>query len=184
VGQINNTTNTADPLILLLVQDGATNQCRASGVKFVQVQLALDFSNSNTIQGASNKVLCGEYYIQLPQSRLQLTNTVGNQYRLTTYTGLADLCTPSAEEVRHQILDVAHQDGPFDLLAPAFNISLCQTDSLSIYGELKMLVVFLASDTIHNQLFSVLVPGYLVQPQTFLDHIWQSYIDANVHLIG
>ncbi len=169
--QINNTTDAADPSILYSVQGSAANQSRASSMKIEQVHLTLNFSNLNTIQLAFNMVFCGKYYMQLPQSTVQLTNTIGNQYCLTTFTGAANLCTLSAEEVQHQILDITHQDSPFDLLAPAFNLSSCQMDSLSIYGELKTLVVLLASDTIHSQLFSVLVPGYLVEPQTVLDHI-------------
>ncbi len=34
-------------------------------------------------------------------------------------------------------------------------------------------------DTIHEQLFSVLVPGYSIEPHPVLDHIWQSYTDAD-----
>ena len=48
------------------MQDGATNACRSSGVKFVRVQLALDYADLNRIDPAPNCVLRGEYYIQLP----------------------------------------------------------------------------------------------------------------------
>jgi hypothetical protein len=41
------------------------------------------------------------------------------------------------------------------------------------------MVVHLALDTIHNTLFMVLVPSYSIEPQHVLDHIWQSYVDAN-----
>ncbi len=100
-------------------------------MKFARVQLALNF-DLNIIQGATNMVHCGEYYIQLPQLAGQLTNATGNQYRLTTSTGPADLRTLSAAEEKHQVLDVTHQDGPYDLLAPAFNLLSCQMDSSSI----------------------------------------------------
>ncbi len=46
-----------------------------------------------------------------------------------------------------------------------------------MYGNLKTLVVKLTSDTVHEQLFSVLVPGYSMEPHSVLEHIWQSYID-------
>jgi hypothetical protein len=46
-----------------------------------------------------------------------------------------------------------------------------------VYGNLKTLVVKLASDTVHEQLFSVLVPGYSMEPHSVLEHIWQSYVD-------
>jgi hypothetical protein len=41
------------------------------------------------------------------------------------------------------------------------------------------MVVRLASNTIHNTLFTVLVPGYSIKPQQVLDHIWQSYVNAD-----
>jgi hypothetical protein len=74
---------------------------------------------------------------------------------------------------------VAYQDSPYNLVAPSFNLTLCRTNSTGIYGKLKLIVVRLASDTIHNTLFRVLVPGYSIEPQHILDHIWQSYVDAN-----
>jgi hypothetical protein len=46
-------------------------------------------------------------------------------------------------------------------------------------GELKLMVVRLAFDTIHHSLFMVLVPGYLIELQNVLNHIWQSHVDAN-----
>ena len=42
---INNTTTAAGASILLPAQDGAANACRAPGVKFVRVQLALDYAD-------------------------------------------------------------------------------------------------------------------------------------------
>ncbi len=45
--QINNPVTAADPAILLSVQNGAANACRSSGVKFIRVQLALDYANLN-----------------------------------------------------------------------------------------------------------------------------------------
>jgi hypothetical protein len=66
---------------------------------------------------------------------------------------------------------VAYQDGPYNLLAPSFYLMPCRTDSTGIYDELKLMVVRLASDTIHNTLFMVLVPGYSIEPQHILDHI-------------
>ncbi len=124
---INNTTVAGDPAVLLPVQDGAQHQCRSSGVKFICVQLDLNFADLNTIQGATNTVLQGEYYLQLPQAMVQLTNAAGNQYNLSTFHGSKDICTLLADKVRRQILNIAHQDGPFKLLAPMFNLSSCCT---------------------------------------------------------
>jgi hypothetical protein len=85
----------------------------------------------------------------------------------------------STTDVQWEILDITHQDGPFDLLAPSFNLSSCRTNSTAVYGELKSLVVRLASDTIHEAMFMVLIPGYSIEPHNVLDHIWQCYFDAS-----
>jgi hypothetical protein len=72
---------------------------------------------------------------------------------LTSWLGPADLRTMSAAAVQRDILGYTHQDGPYDLLAPSFNLTSCRMDSTAVYGELKSLVVRLASDTIHQMMF-------------------------------
>ncbi len=176
---INNTTTAADASILLPAQDRAANACRAPGVKFVRVQLALDYADLNRIDPAPNTVLRGEYYIQLLQDTVNLTNAAGNAYHLTTFTGPADLRTLSINDVKCTILDATHLDAPYNLLKPVFNLTSCRTNSTVIYGKLKSQVVCLASATIHQQLFEVLVPGYSLEPHNVLNLIWQSYIDAD-----
>ncbi len=85
----------------------------------------------------------------------------------------------STTNVQREILDITHQDGPFDLLAPSFKLLSCRTDSTAMYGELKLLVVRLTSNTIILTMFMVLVPGYLIESHNVLDHIWQCYLDTN-----
>jgi hypothetical protein len=139
--------------------------------------VAVDYANLNRINPAPNTTLLGEYYIQPPQDSIGLQNAAGNAYCLTTFTGAVDLHMSSINDIRHDILGATHQDGPFNLLEPSFNLTSCRTNSTVIYGKLKSQVVCLASNTIHQQLFKVLVPGYLMEPHNVLDHIWQSYID-------
>ena len=50
-------------------------------------------------------------------------------------------------------------------------------DSKEVYGKLKSSVVRLASKTIHQTLFMVLVLGYSIKPQNVLDHIWPCCVD-------
>jgi hypothetical protein len=149
---INDTTTAADASILKPVQDGAAADCRSAGVKFVQVQLKLDYTSLATQQGnaRTTPILCREYYLQLLQCTANLTYATGQAQRLTTFLGVDNLQTLSASKVKPDLLDVTHQDGLYDLLVPNFNLTLCWTDSLTIYGELKLLVVRLASDTIHH----------------------------------
>ncbi len=178
---INNTTTAADASILLPVPNGAANACQASGVQFVRVQLALDYAdlNLNRIDPAPNTKLCEEYYIQLSQDTVNLVNVAGNAYHLTTFTGAANLRTLSIDEIKRDILGATHQDAPFTLLKPCFNLTSCRTDSRMIYGKLKSQVVCLASTTIHQQLFEVLIPGYTLELHNVLNHIWQSYVDQD-----
>ena len=69
---IGNTTTSADPSILLPVQDGPAASCRAEGVTFVRVSLRLDFADLRTSPSAASCVLRGSYYIELPQNTVQL----------------------------------------------------------------------------------------------------------------
>jgi hypothetical protein len=57
------TTMAGDRSILLPVQNGPAHQCRAEGLKYVRVQLALNFADLNTIHPAPSTILRGEYYI-------------------------------------------------------------------------------------------------------------------------
>jgi hypothetical protein len=175
---ITSTLTVGDSSVLLPVQDGT--ECCAAGIKFVCIQLELDFTDLAiaTTNLAPNIILQGEYCIQLPQSSINLVN--GNQvnFRLTTWLGAADLCTLPSMEIKCNILNIMHQDGPFNFLAPSFNLSSCRIDSTAIHGELKLLVVCLASDTIHQTLFMVLIPGYSIEPHNALNHIWQCYINT------
>ncbi len=178
-GLINNTTVANNPSVLLPMQNGVASLCRAEGVTFVRVSLGLDFSELCTITTAPSHVLHGSYYIELPQNTVPLIDGSNNAYNLTTFTGAADLRTLSPSKIQRDLLSETHQDGPFDLLQPAFSLTSCQTDSSVVYGNLKTLVVKLASDSIHEQLFSELVPGYSMEPHLVLEHIWQSYVDDN-----
>ena len=178
---IDDTAMAADASVLKPVQDGVVADCRSAGVKFVRVQLELDYADLAVRRAGAGPapLLRGEYYIQLPQGTRDVTNAAGNVRRLSTFLGVDDLRTLSVDEVRRDILHQTHQDGPYDLLAPSFNLTSCRTDSQTVYGELKSLVVRLASETIHDTLFRVLVPGYSIEPHNVLDHIWQSYVNAD-----
>ena len=85
---ISNTTVAGDQSTLLTFQDGPVGACRAAGIKFVRVHLELDFADL-TIAAAAvpapNVILRGEYYIQLPQSSIDLLKGTGAGYHLTTW---------------------------------------------------------------------------------------------------
>ena len=96
---------------------------------------------------------------------------------MTAWLGAADFRKLSHDAIQRDIINVTNQDSPFDLLAPNFNLTTCHTDSKEVYDKLKSSVVRLASKTIHQTLFMVLVPGYSIEPRNVLDHIWQCYVD-------
>ena len=111
---ISNTTVAGDLSTLLTFQDGAIGNCRAAGIKFVRMQLELNFADLMTAAApvpAPNVILLGEYYIQLPQSSVDLLNGTGVGYRLTTWLGAADLRTLSPDKVKRDILGMTYQDG-------------------------------------------------------------------------
>jgi hypothetical protein len=66
-----------NPSILKPVKNGKKNKCRSAGIKFVRVQLKLDYFDLATTPAgppASNTVLRGKYYIQIPQATKDLVS--------------------------------------------------------------------------------------------------------------
>ena len=63
--QVNDTT-TADSAVLLPVIDGHVADCRKKNIRFVQVQLNLDFASLVTLDPPGVTVLHAEFYIELP----------------------------------------------------------------------------------------------------------------------
>jgi hypothetical protein len=82
---ITNTTAPANPTILLPVQDGNIADCRKQNVKFVRVQLRLDFSTlANAGVTTHLCTLLEEYYIELPLTTKAVTGGNNQAYNLTT----------------------------------------------------------------------------------------------------
>jgi hypothetical protein len=110
------TTDAGDPAILLPIQDGILANCRMKDVKFVRIQLMLDFFPLvNVTTQAGPTILWGEYYIELLQTSWQLLNGTGTAYNLLTFHGPGDLRTLSPAAIQAQFLDVMFQDGPINL---------------------------------------------------------------------
>jgi hypothetical protein len=97
---VQDTTDAADPTILLPIQVGVLANCRKKEIKFIRIQLMLDFSplvNITPIAGPT--ILRAEYYIELPQMSRQLLNGTGTAYNLLTFHGPSDLRTLSPAEI-------------------------------------------------------------------------------------
>jgi hypothetical protein len=88
------TTSATNLFVLKPIQDGKKDDCRSSGIKFIQVQLELDYSDLvKTPAGPliSNTVLRSKCYIQISQATKDLANKRGTPYHLSTYLGGNDI---------------------------------------------------------------------------------------------
>jgi len=175
--QVNDTTAT-DSAILLPVVNGPVTDCRKKYIRFIRVQLNLDFASLVTLDPPGVTVLHVKFYIKLPQSSRELVNGNGGAYRLTTFLGPDDICLIPAAEFSRDILTVTLQDGPIDLFWPDFNLTSAKTDSTTIATKISSKIIRLATPSILGHLFNQLCPGYSKEPHAALDHIWQTYDDA------
>jgi len=173
------TTDATDPSVLLPVVDGGLAHCRKKDVKFVRVQLTIDFASLVTVDPPGTTVLRTEYYIELPQTSVQVTDGNGNAYNLLTFHGPADLRTMSPAEVQALILDVTLQDGPVDLQPSKFNLTSARTDSTEMRSDNEGRIVRLASPSVLHTMFLELCPGYSMQPHAAIDHIRQVHTDRD-----
>jgi hypothetical protein len=174
-----NTTDMADPSVLLPIIDDALAACRKKDVKFLRVQLTIDYAPLVNSNPAGATVLQAEYYIELPQTSRQMTDGNGNAYNLLTFHGPADMRTMSSADVQAQLLDITFQDAPFDLQPSKFNLSSARTDSTEIRSDIEGKILCLASATVWNTMFLKLCPGYSMQLHAVIDHILQVHTDRN-----
>ena len=73
-----NTTDVAEPSVLQPIVDGAVTGCRKKDVKFIRVQLMLDYASLINVTPPGATVLRTEYYIELPQTSVAMTDGAGN----------------------------------------------------------------------------------------------------------
>jgi hypothetical protein len=158
------TTDATDPSVLLPVVNGVLANCRKKDVKFVCIQLTINYAPLVNVTPPGAMVLRTEYYIELPQTSVQVTDGAGNAYNLLTFHGPADLRTMSPAEVQAQILDVTFQDGPVDLQPSKFKLSSARTDSSEMCSDNEGRIVWLASAMVWHTMFLELCPGYSMQP--------------------
>jgi hypothetical protein len=138
-GDVNeDTTMAQDTTILLPVQDGNVANCHRQNVKFVRVQLSIDFVSLVSVpNNVGPTTLCTEYYIELPQTTRAMTNGNNVAYNLMTFHGAADLCTLSPADVKTQILDATLQDGPEELQPASFGLTNTRTDGKLLHAEIN-----------------------------------------------
>jgi hypothetical protein len=168
--QVNDTMVAGGPSILLPAVDGAVANCHRH-IKFVRVQLSINFIDLVTLNHPGPTTLRTKYYIELPQMTRAMTNENHTAYNLSTFHGAADLCTLSPREVQAVILDHTLQDGPIKLQPASFSVTSAQTDPTAICTKIKNKTLRLAYQSMCLTLFLKLCPGYSNQPHVALDHI-------------
>jgi hypothetical protein len=165
------------------VIDGAYNTCRKN-VKFVRVQLSVNFIDLVTIDNPGPTTLRSEYFIELPQTTRQLTNGAGSAYNLTTFHRTADLRTLTSQEIQAEILDFTLQDGPVELQAASFGATSARTDSFAIRADIQEKILLLSATSICQMMFTELCPGYSNQPHATLDHIHKVHNDKDGNAVS
>jgi hypothetical protein len=165
------------------VVDGPVGDCRKN-VKFVRVQLSVNFIDLVTINNPGPTTLRIKYYIKLPQSTHQMTNGHGNAYSLTTFHGTANLRTPTQQQIQAKILNHTFQNSPVELLPASFGVTSTQSDSLSVRDEIQSILLCLAYRTICQTMFLELCPCYSSQPHAALDHIHLMHTDRNGNVVS
>jgi hypothetical protein len=108
-----------------------------------------------------------------------MQNGNGRAYCLTTFLGTDNVCTIADADFSHDILTTTLQDGLINLLCPDLNLTSTKTDSTAIQAEINSKITRLATPSILNHLFNQLCLGYSKEPYAALDHIRQTYEDAN-----
>jgi hypothetical protein len=135
--QINDTMLAANTAILLPVIDGAIANCCWPDVKFVRVQISLDFCALVNVEPPGLTTLQVEYYVELPQMSRAMVNGAGAGYNLVTFHGADDLCTLPLAQVQTSILDQTLQDGPYNLQPVNFNLTMARTDGMALQSKIK-----------------------------------------------
>jgi hypothetical protein len=177
--QINDTTTAIDMAILLPVVNGILINCRRPNVKFVRVQINLDFRSLVSVDPPGLTTLHVEYYVELPQTSRAMVNGIGGAYNLVTYHGTDNVRALTMLQVQTTILDQTLQDDPYDLQPASFNLTTARTDGTALRSKIKGKILRLTYPTICNTLFLELCSGYSNQPQAALDHICQVHFNRD-----
>jgi hypothetical protein len=85
----------------------------------------------------------------------------------------------SSANLTCDVLSHTLQDGPINLLCPDFNLTLAKKGPTVIEAEISSKIIHLATPLVLNSLFNQLCPSYSKEPHAALDHVRQTYNDAN-----
>ena len=178
---MNNATTVADNLILKPVQNGAVVDCRPPDVKYVRLQLDLDFADLKKVEGSV--MLRTHYYVELPQTAVIVQNAAAADRQLVTWHGASDLRTLTVDQMRDDILDQTAYDMPLDLTASAFNVTNATVDDTVLITSLEDKIVRLAKPSIMYVIFDELCPSYTKKPHAAVEGVTQTIEDAEGNVI-
>ncbi len=81
------------------------------------------------------------------------------------------------DEIKIQILDGTHQDGPIDLCLQAFPNQGASTDSVEIHDKIEHLILSKGKEAICLKIFCALCTGYSANPHATIEDIYQDIKD-------
>ena len=172
---INNTTVGGDPSILLPIQNGALANCRQPDVKFVRVQVSVDYSY--TLRGASPIRL--DFYVELPQTATAMVNGAGNAYTLVTYAGPADLRTLDTAQTASTILEITYQTKPGQIQPPVFGATAATLNQDHAMSDIESKILRVCMDAVFADVFLAAAPNFTNQPEAALEYVKQLFTDSD-----
>ncbi len=128
--QVNDTAATTDSAVLLPVINGAVTAYWKQHIRFVRIQMNLDFASLVTLDPPGGTVLRVEFYIELPHGSPDMTNSLGSPYRLATYLGPDNIHTMPLDIFSRDILGV-RGSSPRDLASFFFLQKITVGNALS-----------------------------------------------------
>jgi hypothetical protein len=181
--RINNTTVAGNPTVYLPVINGVLANCCQQDVRFVRIQVSLDFAHLLGAGHIGGTVLKSMYYLELPQQSVNMINSAGATYVLTTYHGPTNITAMTAQEVNDDIICPCLQHGLITLSGTDFNLQEANIDSAMVKDQLISKLLLLGFDAICASVFAVLCPVYFDQPHAVQDHIRQASPGPNGQMI-
>ena len=172
---MNNTTVAGNTSVLLPIQNGPVAQCRQQDVKFVRVQVSVDYTY--TLQGVSPIRL--DFYVELPQTSTPMTNGAGGAYTLVTYAGPEDLRTLDTAQSASTILDVTYQTRPGQIQAPVFGATAATLTQDHAMAEIESKILRVCMEAVLNNIFLAVAPNFTNQPEAALEYVMQTYTDSD-----
>jgi hypothetical protein len=68
-------------------------------------------------------------------------------------------------------------------MSPTFNLTAARLDRTTLVSEIRSKIIMIAMPSVLDCLFNQICPGYSKEPHTTLDHIRQTYEDAQGNVI-